>query len=538
VKLAPLVIVLPVCRPDFHQAIKWLRWQKVLLSQPGSVSHDLVIFHARSVENELVAKLHKEAEGWLGHADIVSNPEFYEQPELGYAAMANQMFRAALEYTEAEYPGAPTLWCEPDCIPTNPKWSQQIEQEYIHAGMPFMGDFHGPGKIPHMTGNGVYHPDWRNLAPSIAELPNPNPEQGWDSQCAHDTLPQSHHSYRIQQEWIVPPILFTEKTVGLLHHETALFHRDKTGTLIDVLCARIGADPIWMDPPVCTPSPVQPSSQPLPGKPKRGGVHILIVSCARDAEMCSWLLRSLKQNAKGFAGITLMVPVQDVKSFRHIPEGVTFTTFDEMPAKGFLHHEIQICRADEICPDADFIVHIDSDCLVWREMTPEDFVQRGKCLLVREHYDLIAPRNPNRLIWKTCVERCTGLSPEYDYMVRHPQVYPRVVYGALRAAVERYTGMGFERYVFGCENGWPQGFAEFPALGTVGSIQFPDAFRFVDYDHKTDRHECGVAGVDHQYLYRPERDALVEGWSHGGFARYRTDWEKFMAGDLPKFYKK
>lgn len=530
-----MIVVLPVCKPDFHLAVKWIKWVRLMAECADGITHPIIVWCARSLDESHINRMHGVIRG-ADNIEIRVNPEYYEHPELGYAAMANQMFVRALEMAEQAFPDSPVLWCEPDAIPTNPFWIQQIEEEYIWAKKPFMGDFHAPGLIPHMTGNAVYPPNWRELAPSIAALPGENPQQGWDTQCVKDTLPQSHHSFRIQQEWMAPK--FTEKNIGLIHPETALFHRDKTSTLIDVLCARLHAPKIELEAPASPASPVQPRFS-RPGVVGNSpNVEIMIVSCKRDADMLEYLLRSLKKNAQGFAGITVAVPVQDVRAFRHVPSGVTLTTFDENPGKGFLHHLIVKCRADELCPHADYIVHIDSDCLMWRRTTPEDFVLDGKCLMVREDYDLIAPRNPNRLIWRDCVEKATGLVPTFDYMVRHPQVYPRALYGALRAAVERHTGRGFDDYVFSCENGWPQGFAEFPALGTIGMHQFAHAFNVVDYDHEADSVECGAPGRGHQYIYRPERDALVEGWSHGGLARYKTDWDKFLAGNLPKFYVK
>lgn len=530
-----LVVVLPVCRPDFHAAIQWLRWVRAMSEIRETEFYVINIFVARAVDEALIEKIRQVICGWE-NASIKINPEYYEHPEFGYAAMANQMFKQSLLMMERDWPEHAMLWCEPDCIPTNPLWLTHIKEEYEMARKPFMGDFHGPGPIPHMTGNGIYPPDWRKRAPILADLPVV--EQGWDSQAAHQVVPQSHRSYRIQQEWIVPPMKFTTENIGIIHPETSLFHRDKTGTLIEVLSGIMG-DPIIMDQPICQPSPVQPAWKTRRQvATRRGGTYILIVSCRRDADMCEQLLRSIKRNAHGFSGIVLMVPVQDVKFFRNIPDCVKLTTFDEAPEKGFLHHMIQICRADEICPEADQIVHIDSDCLMWRRTTPEDFMPKGKCLMVREHYNLIAPRNPNRLIWGTVVERAIGIKPQYDTMVRHPNIYPRAVYGALRDAVERHTRRNFDEYVFSCENGWPQGFCEFVSLGTIALTQFPEAFTIVDYDHEKDSREAGIVGRGHQYLYRPERDAIVEGWSHGGYARYKTDWDKFLAGELPPYYVK
>lgn len=525
-----IVVVLHVCRSDHNLAVKWLKWARVL-ADTGS-PYRLVVFVAKSVETALVQQLAKIIDGW-GAARIEIVPELYEHPELGYASMANFAFRSALEMTERLFPGVPTLWVESDAIPTNPFWVYDIVNEYERSGMPVLGDFHPLGAIPHVTGNAVYPANWRELLPSFADLPNPRPEQGWDTLCSHETVPLSARSGRIQQVWITPK--FTDQTVKMVHPWTSLFHRCKDGSLIDVLAKRMGYSPIPLDRPVCGPAPVAPRSIKAPA----GGMEILIVSFRRDHEMVDYCLKSIRKYCRGFSGVTLAVPSDDARFFqKFVRDDVKLTTFVEPASKGFLIHEIMKCRADELCPDAQYILHIDSDLLFWRETTPGDFLVGTKCRILREHYDLIAPRNPNRLIWRDCVEKATGIRPTHDLMVAHPNVYPAALYGQLRGTVEHHTGVGFDEYVLSCENGWPQGFCEFVSLGAVGLRDMPEMFHPTDYDHERDSVECGLIGRGHQYIYRPDRDPLVEGWTHGGLSRYKKDWDNFLRGELPRFYAK
>ncbi len=542
-----LIVVVPVCRADFHLAIKWLKWVKRMDAQYYGTDYpiDIVLFLAASVEQELRDQLDGELDGVPNIAYDV-NPIYYEVPELGYAAMANQMFRQALEMVELKFPGRPMLWCEPDCIPLQEDWIRIIQADYYAAGKPFMGDFHAPGKIPHMTGNAVYPPDWRTQAPSLALLPNPRPQQGWDSMCAHETVPKSHRSCRIQQTWLVPTPRFTADNIKMIHPEAVLFHRCKDGTLIDVLCEKRGWDLIPLGDAITGPAPLHGIGKiEIVPKANQTNVHIFIVSCARDADMLDYCLRSIAKNAVGYSGVTVMVPNQDMKAMKAVPrisaldEGIKMVGYIETGAgKGFLNHLIVKCMADEWCPDADYIVHVDSDCLMWRPSNPTDFVAHGKCLMIREDYKPLEKRNPNRLIWRDTVQLATGIVATHDVMVRHPQVYPRELYAYVRNLVEKHTGAGFEEYVLSCENGWPQSFAEFPTIGTVGLTYFRDAFKVVDYDHAKDIKDLGLGTDGFQYAYQPERDAFVEGWSHAGLGRYKADWDNFMAGKLPKFYLK
>jgi hypothetical protein len=169
-------------------------------------------------------------------------------------------------------------------------------------------------------------------------------------------------------------------------------------------------------------------------------------------------------------------------------------------------------------------------------VTPADYLPGGLCRKLAERYAEIA--NPNRHIWKTCVERAAGFTPEYETMVAHPQVYHRGLYAEVRRLVEEHTGREFDEYVLSCESNFPQAFAEHPLLGSVALRDFPHLYERVDYNHQEDADVVGKAPGDFQYAYRPERDFLVEGWSHGGIARYKTDWDRFLRGELPKFYVK
>lgn len=532
-----MIVILPVCRPDFHLAVQWLQWADAL-ARYGEITsaYKLVVFCAQALTDE--QRLRLRADAFTLQLEIAINPEAYERPELGYGAMANQQFRAGLEYAERFHPLDDVLWVEPDCIPMNPFWVDEIEEEYEWAGRPFMGDFHAIGRIPHMTGNSVYSRNWREIAPSIAALPGPNPSQGWDTSCAHETVPRSHRSSRIQQTWLVPIPKFTEDNIKMIHPGTSLYHRCKDGSLIDVLSKRLGIQIPKLGYPLCAPTPaVAGRSIYIPQR--AGGTAIFIVSFARDIDMLDYLLKSLRKYARGFSGITIAVPTRDARQFQKlVREGVTLVTFDEPEGKGMLAHEIAKCRADEYCPDADYILHLDSDLIAWQPVTPSDFIEDGKCLLVREDYNLIEPRNPNRLIWRDCVERATGIISKFCYMVRHPNVYPIDLYRHTRAVVERHTGADFDEYVLSCENGFPQGFAEFPTLASVGMRDMPEKFNITDYWHELDAQANCVPTRDHQYIYLPGRDKFCEGWSHGGLGRYKRDWDRFLAGELPKHYLK
>lgn len=517
---------------DWHLAVKWLRWANQLGSY---LPYDLVILHSPAL-----AALERHA---LVDAARSEDFTYYlieaKITEAGYFGSPNQMFKAGLEVVELIFPGRPMLWCEADTVPIGKDWVDVISREYQDCGKPFLGDF-VYGEINHMTGNGVYPPNWRELAPCLELLPGPDTRWGWDSQCAKETLPQAAKSTTIRQVW--RPLPFTVETMKLVVPEgCALFHQCKDGTLIDAICEAEQYPPIPLHAQLElstyeTEKHIGSGPQPLKSM---SVVEILIVTCARDIPFLEYCLASIDKYAKGFSGVRLVVPAAETPLFaRFETPKVRIAYFDEMPGKGMLHHEVMVCRADELCPTANAILHMDADCMAWKPFTPEDFAPKNRPLLVRERYSDCGARNPTRLVWQGVVNAATGLMPEFDTMVRHPQIHIREVYSLMRRMVESKTGKKFDDYVLGCENAFPQGFAEYPTIGAVAIKYFPGAYTMIDYDHGRDMRECAIGHSGFQYIYKRDRDKIVEFWSHGGIKKYEADARNFLNGQLPAYWVK
>lgn len=195
--------------------------------------------------------------------------------------------------------------------------------------------------------------------------------------------------------------------------------------------------------------------------------EILIVTYAKDYDFTALTLKALAKFAKGFAGITLVVPYSDGERFRHLARkhDASLRTFYEAAGKGFLHHQVCKCEADLWCPKGtDLVVHLDADCITKEPFTPQDFMRNGKPILMREHFDDFQ-HYAARHSWRKCVEHALGISMEWETMVRHPSVFWADMYGPMRRHVEQRHGYPFTQYVLLQRNEFPQTFAEFPTIG-------------------------------------------------------------------------
>ncbi len=531
-----MVAVIPVARFDWNLAKKLIAWVEHMALD--GEDYPLIAYVSPDLTQE-------QRDALEGVAEVVVAEGVVES---GYFGTPNQMIKGALELVEKEHPGKAMLWVEADAIPMRPSWFAEIRNEYQACGRPFMGDvFREDASIPHMTGNAVYHPNWRKYAPSLAALGRE--ECGWDTLCSHDTMPRCHPSKTIQQFWRPPLPITAAWSKANIRPEAALFHQVKDGSLIDLL----SPVDIPLEPALC---------ESTYGKQKHGPIiangffapdpdleattattlgtgiptmAILIVTFARDMDFLRYCLRSIKRYALGFTGVTIVVPSRE-KGMYDWARGCTIGYFDEPEGKGMMAHEVQKCLADQWCPNAETILHLDADSMFFRPVGPKDYMVGGRILGVREPYAQIV--NPNRHIWKKCVEDAIGVTPDWDFMVRHPQIHHRDVYARARERVEAHTGKRFDEYVLGCKNDFPQGFAEFPLLGTIACAEFGHVYHFEDYDKATDAAKIGQRSEDFQYVYHRNRDYLVEMWSHGGMARYKSTCEGIAAGRIAEYYVK
>ncbi len=171
-------------------------------------------------------------------------------------------------------------------------------------------------------------------------------------------------------------------------------------------------------------------------------VPILIRSYAPDFEWLSYCLKSIHKFASGFQEIVIITPEADAPLLGHLTAERVIPVHDGVPK--YLCQQSDKLHADIHCPNADFICHIDSDCILTQPVTPQTFMRDGKPLW------LMTP-------WKDCFEskktwahimlKCVQEYPEHEFMRRHGQLLPRWAYGAFRDFIQNAHGMTMTEYV-------------------------------------------------------------------------------------------
>lgn len=233
-----MICALGISHNDAQRAARWLEWVAELEAHEARSQPALHVFFTQIGRDTSINRV--KAAG----KDIVTGWHVIpDECETGYPKAASHLFLRSLEICEKDFPGEPILWLESDAIPMGPNWRFSIAAEYSNEGKPFLGVIERAHGFVHMPGVAVYPPNWRELAPLLAnvlsapDIPlwGQGKGQAWDTYAASQTIPQCAEATTIQQIW-VPPHPFTRQWVTKnIRQGTALFHQCKDGSLIRLL---------------------------------------------------------------------------------------------------------------------------------------------------------------------------------------------------------------------------------------------------------------------------------------------------------------
>lgn len=235
--------------------------------------------------------------------------------------------------------------------------------------------------------------------------------------------------------------------------------------------------------------------------------EILIRTYAGDAEWLSWCLRSC-QKFNPELPVKLVCPEQDRDTIRRVADPLGFYVSGVEPhhKDGYMDQQWTKLHADIFCPEADFVIHMDSDC-IWTGSWEELFDERETPILLYTSYDRFV--GEPAYVWKRLTEKALGFEVENEYMRRQPLVYPRFVYAAVRKHLNEVHG-NLWSWFKGIGN---REFSEFNVIGAwCADNVSPDAICFRD----TETEEL------------PE-EVMKQGWSWGGMTpKVKRLWEETL----------
>lgn len=236
-----MIVVLPFCAADTAAAGRLLEWIRDL---GGAKTFRVLLVADAGVHWGHAVELAQLAEQVFAKVNLITNGESVIDWIKGPASL----FYEAARWIETSNP-QPWLWLETDCVPLRANWLDLIEAEYRQQKKPFMGVVYekSPTDSPSLpqvnfSGVAVYPGDaWTRL------------QQFKDSPLNFDiafnpaVVPEAAHTGLIQHFWgqpNLPPTFAEWKTpaspintfqLSNLQAGAVLFHRNKDGTLIELL---------------------------------------------------------------------------------------------------------------------------------------------------------------------------------------------------------------------------------------------------------------------------------------------------------------
>lgn len=215
-------------------------------------------------------------------------------------------------------------------------------------------------------------------------------------------------------------------------------------------------------------------------------VAILVVSCAKHFHYLKYCLRSIDKFADGFRKTVLMVPRTELDELytktdvRTQRKPLDVVPFDEWPGKGMLHHMAIIMDAPRYCPLSDAILHFDSDMVFTEPVTPDDYMEGDKPVMVHATFKWLVQQQANLDMWRVAVEQAIGGKCEREMMRRPGIVHLPCTYEKAREMMEQHTKMPFAEYIASGQDAFPQQFCEFCTLGWVAWLHFHDRYKWVE----------------------------------------------------------
>ena len=207
---------------------------------------------------------------------------------------------------------------------------------------------------------------------------------------------------------------------------------------------------------------------------------LFIRTYRKDFDWLRLCLVSISKFCHGFGSVIVIVPRSSRGWLARLPrldKNVHVELCPDYP-DDYLGQQVTKLFADTFST-ADFLCHVDVDCIFQHDVSPSDFIVGDKPIVAFRRFEELGRHWP----WRTPASRFLGWDLEHDYMQQPPFTYPRWLYARVRAHALSVHGMDIARYVLSMQ---PRGFSEFNVLGGYSWARYQDRFVWVHADDSGD----------------------------------------------------
>ena len=210
----------------------------------------------------------------------------------------------------------------------------------------------------------------------------------------------------------------------------------------------------------------------------RSTCDLFIRSYWKDLEWLSYCLASIQKYCREFRSVIVVLPQSSAAWLRRMDlsagsssTDIRFAFCRDYP-DDYLGQQATKMLADTFT-DADYICHVDSDCVFRRLTTPNHLIDQDRPRVMKRSRDELGRHYP----WREPTERFLGWTVRDDFMQQPPFTFPRWLYSGLREHAVLTHGVDMERYI---EAQSERGFSEFNVLGAFAWQRHRERFIWVD----------------------------------------------------------
>lgn len=225
------IVVFPFFNGDADNMLKLAEW----IAELGTPkTHDALLWFEASTSHQQVVRIAETVSRSFNRVMRGS----YREPGLGW----NGAWLTAARQMEGLK--RPWMWCEPDCVPTTPRWLQALQTRYGQQRKPFIGPV--VRDMGHMNGTAIYPWNVPQLCPNTMRMNGGG--WAWDMVMKPEMIHLAHDCGDLwQHAWVESngafqphgggslPTFPNVKSLSRLQSSAVIFHRNKDLTLIDRL---------------------------------------------------------------------------------------------------------------------------------------------------------------------------------------------------------------------------------------------------------------------------------------------------------------
>ena len=232
--------------------------------------------------------------------------------------------------------------------------------------------------------------------------------------------------------------------------------------------------------------------------PKSLRLSVMIRSFVGDLDYAVEALRSAVKFIPNALEIVLVVPEGDVANFEkavHAVPGARVVGEPIVMKDQNMQQKYSKLHADRYC-EGDFVFHLDSDMVLYKELLTRDILWMSRPLLVYQRYSSLndPPPAPPKIKWRVGTSFALGVPVLHEYSRSPLHVYPRAIYAPARARIEEVHSTDIVAFLTGRIGKHTKEadenllFSDFNYLGAFAHLIRPDLISQAPLDLDERRH--------------------------------------------------